>query len=233
MCHAVPIPVGGETRLRRNFGQQVVAFTASDEESVVAGAITSDEPVSARTEELDESAQSGATVVVPVAIIDGMVVNAEVGPVGHCPRAVGSEDVLILDHDHAWLDDVERVEDPPVDPVEIDRQHVDLTGHRVLGKDSVDVLPADPGIHTLRWMSRTVAPVGLHRPRDPVLVSVEHQRTEVMVDDQIRGVAGGDACSADVDAAARLESDQAEDVQQHTVLAVGAEHVEPDVLDAG
>ena len=131
--------------------------------------------------------------------------------VGAVRRADIGQSVLdmSLDHHDPWLDACDRLPDPVVVAVDVDRQNVDRPLETGTPDDVVHVLARDEGLHRLRRICLRI-PVGAVEPRgglDRILICVDEQPVEAEIQREVGAVACGEAIAgADIDEAAAIDA---------------------------
>src|SRR5215203_2915367 len=107
-----------------------------------------------------------------------------------------------LDNDDGRADAGDRLPDPVVVPVDVDREHVDIATEPLFFQDPIDVTGAHDGLTEPR---RAVAGVGMPSvdrptPLDERRVRLEKQTVEAEIESEVCAVAGVTAVArADVD----------------------------------
>ena len=97
-------------------------------------------------------------------------------------------------------DAVERIPDPVVDAVEVQREQVDFVGEAVAGYEPVDIVPSDPRLGDCRRIPGGVRTgfVELFPYGDIFIVAIEEKPTPATVDDEVGGIALDPIASADL-----------------------------------
>ncbi len=139
-------------------------------------------------------------------------------------RRLGPERRVVLEDQDPRRDDIDRLEDPQVVAVEVDREDADVALDPRAPDQAVDVVAVDERGHRLDLL----APPG-RVAREPALVrvrAVEHEAAPVVVDQQEARVGLRVVLDAELDEHVVLDRDLGDEVLDDPVLAELGEDLE-------
>src|SRR5262249_42136749 len=146
-----------DARIDIHLGKNILADSVFHEDGVEAEALHANQAITLLAGQLHESWQARAGV-------DSEIVYEaclKIFRIRNRHRPIGSPDALDFGDDHAWADHLERVPDPVIDAVQVDRKQVNGSFESIVPDEIVNVLACDPGTDKLGRVGERVSELGI------------------------------------------------------------------------